>query len=102
KDKDELKNVKSMLEEEQIKAILVNHTKKEYVLYSDCNMIDNNGWRINPLPLLTACGNNRGGGDYRDYNKDFDKIGIWANDILSIEFEVPSKFKKIKVKFCEK
>lgn len=39
---------------------------------------------IHPLPLLTACGNGRGGGDYYNSHPDFDKVGIWAFD--HIEF----------------
>ena len=99
KDKDELKNVESMSKEKQLEAILVNHTKKEYVVYSEMRV--NDGWIVNPLPILTALGNNRGGGDYGDSNPDFDKVGIWANDILSIEFSIPEKYKKLKVDFYE-
>lgn len=80
-------------------AKLVNHTKKLYVRYDE--MPDNDGWIINPLPLLTACGNGRGGGDYCEGQSDYDKVGIWAGDVLSIEFAVPKSqwYKKLIVKF---
>ena len=89
----------SLSKEEQLKAILVNHTTKEYVVYS--KMPDADGWRINPLPLLTALGNGRGGGDYYDDLPDSDKVGRWAKHILSIEFEIPDGYTELKVVFKE-
>jgi hypothetical protein len=88
--------------ETQRKVKLVNHTKKLYIRYDE--MPSNNGWIVNPLPLLTACGNGRGGGDYFDEYPDFDKVGIWAGDVLSIEFAVPKSqwYKKLVIKFAEK
>lgn len=86
-------------EKEQDKAILVNHTKKQYVLYSKQPAIDEDGWKQNPLPLLTALGNQRGGGDYYGLNED--KIGIWARDVLSIEFDIPKNYKELKITFNE-
>lgn len=47
-------------------------------------------WCINPMPLLTACGNGRGCGDYYDCYPDFGKIGSWAFDTLEITDEKPS------------
>lgn len=89
---------------------LVNHTK---MLMIDCwdylreCMIENeNGWVPHPLPLLTALGNGRGGGDYRGINED--KVGSWAWDVLEIvdwedvgELEKEG-YRKFKVRFeCE-
>lgn len=98
-DEKQLKDIKSMTEKRQLKAILVNHTKKQYVLYNQVK--DNDGWRKNPLPILTALGNGRGGGDYSSNNPDFDKVGIWARDILSIEFSIPKEYEQLKVDFYE-
>lgn len=69
---------------EQKKTIIVNHTKKEYLKISDCKK-DKDGWIINPLPLLTALGNGNGGGDYHGNNMDY--IGLWAFDVISVEFD---------------
>jgi len=99
KDEDELKGLPSMSKEEQKKCILVNYTQKEYVMYS--KLPSNDGWIVNPLPLLTACGNNRGGGDYRDCHSDFDKVGIWAGDRLGIVFDIPYGFWELTPKFYE-
>lgn len=65
---------------------LVNHTKKlildcwDYL--RDCMIKNEDGWVPHPLPLLTALGNGRGGGDYRGINED--KIGSWAWDVLEV------------------
>ena len=65
---------------------LVNHTKK---LILDCwdylkESIKKNedSSVMHPLPLLTALGNGRGGGDYRGINQE--QIGSWAWDVLEI------------------
>ena len=57
---------------------IVNHTKKVY--------IEKKG-EFHPLPLLTAEGNGRGGGDYRGPNMDL--VGTWARDVISMENEAP-------------
>ena len=38
------------------------------------------GWCIHPLPLLTAIGNGRGGGDY--HGAHMEMVGLWAMDEL--------------------
>lgn len=70
---------------------LVNHTKKlildcwQYLVQCIRENPDNEyySWVVHPLPLLTAVGNGRGGGDYRS-NPNIDKVGTWAWDILEI------------------
>ena len=109
-DDKKLKPDEIMSESEQKKAILVNHTKKEYVRFYSFpldeikkKVVDrlesNDEWVINPLPLLTALGNGRGGSDYSGINEE--KLGIWARDILSVEFEIPKGHKELKVEFKE-
>lgn len=109
-DNKRLKPYEWMQDIEQKKAILVNHTKKEYARFYTFpldeikkKVIDrlegNDEWVINILPLLTALGNGRGGGDYHGINED--KLGIWARDILSVEFEVPEGYNELKVEFKE-
>lgn len=81
---------------------LINHTKKlilscwGYVVdcIRNCQNQDYASWVIHPLPLLTALGNGKGGGDYRGINED--KVGSWAWDTLEIvEWE---KMRKLKDK----
>lgn len=80
---------------------LCNHTKKCYINldeYYDKNVFDG-GWCINPLSLLTAIGNGRGGGDYRGVNEDL--VGSWAWDVLSIEDEYPTEYSEFAIWFSE-
>ena len=68
---------------------LVNHTKHicidvdKYIKKAK----DKSGYVAFPLSLLTALGNGRGGGDYHDCYPNFDKVGSWAWDEISIEDE---------------
>lgn len=94
---------------------LVNHTQKTYVdlaktwFRNICHekWIDREGekheydYAIHPLPLLTACGNDRGGGDYRKRNQDFDKVGTWAFDRIEVTEEPPVGYKQELVNFKE-
>mgnify|MGYP001561541123 FL=1 len=109
-EKNKLKPDDIMPDSEQKRAILINHTNKEYVRFYSFpldeikkKVVDrlegNDEYVISPLPLLTALGNGRGGGDYS--GTDMEKIGIWAKDALSVEFEVPDGFKELKVNFKE-
>ena len=67
---------------------ILNHTKK---LFVDKNkvpeIVDWEGTKIHPLPLLTCEGNGRGGGDFRGDEKGI--VGSWARDIISIEKDNP-------------
>jgi hypothetical protein len=86
-----------------IRKYIVNHDTKEYVDKSKSPK-DKNGWRVHPLPLLVADGNNRGGGDYRDGYPDFDKVGMWKRNLISMETrksDIPKDYKEVIVKFCE-
>ena len=62
----------------------VNHDKQEYV---DLRPFGNGP---HPIPLLTAEGNGRGGGDYRGNGREF--VGIWARDVVSVDKEIPEGF----------
>lgn len=94
---------------------LVNHTQKIYVDLS--SYIEKNKWHeegdtwkgehysydmcVNPLPLLTACGNNRGGGDYHDNHPDFGKVGTWAFDLIEFTDEAPNDYTAVTYYFTE-
>ena len=69
---------------------IVNHTKKEYVVKAG---------QIHPLPLLTAEGNGRGGGDY--HGADEDLIGTWARDVISVEMQAPQQYTMLVHNFGE-
>jgi len=69
---------------------IVNHTKKVYV--------KKNAGDFHPLPILTAEGNGRGGGDYNGANMEM--VGNWARDVISMENEAPD-YTLIECVFCE-
>ena len=104
-DKDKIQPKMFMEAGMQKKVILINHTKELYVRYDEMPESEDvgSGWFINPLPLLTALGNGRGGGDYHSQYPDYDKVGAWAGDVLSIEMTVPKskRYKKMVVSFNE-
>lgn len=60
---------------------------------------NNCGWRIHPLPLLTAIGNGLGGGDY--YGINTDDVGTWAWNEISVEDEPPVEYTEVKYTFRE-
>ena len=81
---------------------IVNLTKKEYISFDEYYQAnkrteiyrDSNGdkqestWCVHPLPIFTACGNGRGGGDYRGTCMDI--AGAWAFDEIEIMDHKPS------------
>lgn len=97
---------------------LVNHTHECYINVSE--YIHNNQWKekglyinrvydenaestwcINPLPLLTACGNGRGGGDYHDCYPDYGLVGTWAFDLIEYTSKCPSEYNPVMYTFSE-
>lgn len=77
---------------------IVNYSKREYVKIPD--EPKNNNWKeriIHPLPILTADGNeNGGGGTYRGINRDF--VGRWAYDRIGVTNKRPH-YKRLKIEF---
>ena len=82
---------------------LVNWDKKQFVDKTKCNPINGvwniKGLKIHPLPLLTADGNGRGGGDYNGEGIDY--VGTWARDRISLMKEIPEDFTEIRPNFDE-
>lgn len=83
---------------------IVNHTKKEFVDTSKCNVEDESKkhklkWIIYPLSLLTATSNGRGGGDYNGKNEE--KVGTWVGDSISIELKKPEGYAEMIPDFTE-
>ena len=75
---------------------IINHSKKEYIDKEAIEGVE--GWRVHPLPLLTAEGNGRGGGDYR---KEDNRIGSWARDNVSVSKKKPEGYSQINGTFFE-
>jgi len=82
---------------------LLNHSKslcinmQEYIKRS----IDEEGWCLSPLPLLTACGNGRGNGDFYKGHSGFEHVGTWAFDWVEYTDHVPAGYTEIPIRFAE-
>ena len=83
---------------------IINHTKhcyidlQEYKKFAkkDISTWGNETWetQIHPLPLLTAIGNGKGGGDYWNEEQDNGyKVGLssWAGDIIEYKYIFDNK-----------
>ena len=77
---------------------VVNHTQKVYVDKNTTDA-DDSGYNIHPLPLLTAEGNGRGGGDFRGTGEQ--DVGSWARDVISMEREPPADYEFVSYEFRE-
>ena len=88
---------------------LVNHDQKEYLdlgcYIERCTVKEGNwaGYCVNPLPLLTACGNGRGGGDFHNSPNTvgYENVGIWAFDILELSKQRPDGYAEVHYTFIE-
>jgi hypothetical protein len=89
------------------KGFLLNYTKMEYIdLAAYCHKVRGWDYMINPLPLLTAVGNGKGGGDYwRKNTTSYNKVGTWAFDVIQYWPEATKEtlkgFKQIRFAFTE-
>jgi hypothetical protein len=91
-----MKKVKSS----NTRKYILNHDKKEYVVKQK---FEPEQWQIHPLPLLTADGNNRGGGDYRS-DVEAGNVGRWKRDTISIvtrKSDIPKDFEELVIEFKE-
>ena len=79
---------------------LVNFDTNEYINLDEYkeDAVDDKGWVIHPLPILTAVGNDRGFGDFHDGNIGYEHVGIWAWNLISIvSLPPPIFFNKIHI-----
>ena len=88
-------------------GFIANHERGEYVdleRYAKAAVVtpkwdEGNVWVTHPLPLLTAMGNGRGGGDYSGVNEK--AVGLWAMDLLSFTEERPIGMDEVLIPFIE-
>lgn len=95
---------------------LVNHTQRVYLSldayaarnkWKDCwknwetGDIEEFDMCVNPLSLLTACGNDRGCGDYHADLPDYNKVGSWAFDLIGLTQKKPVVFQEVMYTFTE-
>ena len=80
------------LMENSLMLVIFNHTKKELINmfdYHNKQTPDEFGCIIHPLPLLTAIGNGKGGGDYHSTVCE-DMVGYWACDLIEAGWFIDS------------
>jgi hypothetical protein len=87
-------------------AYLVNHDTREFVnieIYIEDSLVStNNGsFAINPLPLLTVCGNGLGNGDYPPNAMGCDDVGSWAFNTLEYVNKIPDEYTQAYFVFKE-
>lgn len=78
--------------------VIINLTRKEYLnceTYKSKSMTDD-GWCINPLPLLTSTGGDQGGGDYHEGHPYAQEVGRWAYDEIIIKDLEPARIAKLE------
>ena len=84
---------------------LVNWDKAIYINFNEYMKLSKASWAedvvVCPFTLLTALGNGRGGGDYWENNPNFNQIGTWAWDLISIEDSVPENCTEFPIYFTE-
>jgi len=105
-----LKLPKKAVKSSKARRYILNHESNEFV---DIKKVQashlqwakegDEEWLVHPLPLLTAEGNNRGGGDYRSDNGS-ELVGSWARNLISIvtrKKDIPEHLIELEVAFKE-
>lgn len=91
-------------EKQQQTGFYLNYDGKEAIDLSklpESEKWGNRSWIMSPLALMIACGNGRGGGDFKTDNPGYDCVGRWAGDHVGIEDKLPKGFDIIKPDFIE-
>ena len=81
---------------------ILNHDKKCYidmVEYEKNNLTctEDDDWHFHPIPLLTAVGNGRGGGDFHGIGEE--DVGCWAGDLLEVRNAKPNGYRDVTEDF---
>lgn len=104
------KHVRHYNKPEEVKErqgrFILNHDKKCYidmVEYEKNNLTctEDDDWHFHPIPLLTAVGNGRGGGDFHGIGEE--DVGCWAGDLLEVRNAKPNGYENVtaEVQFQE-
>lgn len=82
-------------------TIYINHDKKEWFDLKKQTIPAMKDWCgiVHPLPILTADGNGRGGGDYDGVNMEL--VGTWKGDLIEISDTIPDNYIEIESWFTE-
>ena len=81
---------------------LINYDTRQFIDLNEykAKSVNDDGWIIHPLPLLTAVGNGRGGGDFQD-GVGIEFVGTWAWHLLAFLDSLPKAFLKADIAFVE-
>ncbi|MDR3239031.1 MAG: hypothetical protein LBT44_02955 [Clostridiales bacterium] len=96
----------SCLDYDTTGMFLVNHDLAVYLDIAEyikqSSVMEKDGpWCLSPLPLLTACGNGRGGGDFHESHTGYDDVGIWAFNRVEYTDKIPDGYHEAKYRFAE-
>ena len=80
----------------------VNFDSRQFINLDEykANSVASDGWILHPLPLLTAIGNDRGGGDFHK-GVGYKQIGSWAWQLIAFLDQPPNDFVKVDIRFIE-
>ena len=81
---------------------ILNHDKQCYIdmeEYEKNNLTctEDDNWHFHPIPLLTAVGNGRGGGDFHGIGEE--DVGCWAGDLLVARNVRPNGYENVTKDF---
>lgn len=81
---------------------LINYDTRQFIDLNEykAKSVNDDGWIIHPLPLLTAVGNGRGGGDFQD-GVGIEFVGTWTWHLLAFLDSPPKDFLKADIAFVE-
>ena len=100
------KHIKYYNKPEEVKErqgrFIINHDKQCYIdmeEYEKNNLTctEDNDWHFHPIPLLTAVGNGRGGGDFSGIGEE--DVGCWAGDLLEVRNVKPNGYQDVTEDF---
>ena len=93
------KHVRHYNKPEEVKErqgrFILNHDKKCYIDMEEyeknsLTCTEDDDWHFHPIPLLTAVGNGRGGGDFSGIGEE--DVGCWAGDLLEVRNSRPNGY----------
>jgi len=96
------KHVRYYAQPEEVKErkgrFILNHDKQCYIDMEEYEKVaphanDWDDFPFHPIPLLTAVGNGRGGGDFSGDGEE--DIGCWAGDLLEVQCARPNGYRNV-------
>jgi hypothetical protein len=86
-----------LLDINTVGTYLVNHDSKEFIdigaYIEAANVSERDYYKaVNPLPMLTACGNGRGGEDLFSDSTGYGDVGVWAFATLEYTEQIPDAY----------